>query len=336
MHIGFKIRILYGMVMNMEKTQMLGMPNVGLGNLTEYQLLVLFGNYHSLSLVEGTDLTPNSIVDANERLLYPAYYMTHIQVPVNHFIENYTLWEQAKVSVDVKCFGANLLDSHYTFEACNKEDKAGKEPIVMDSNSLFVVDATIDKSVNRTSAIPKPEQIAKLEKMKKVPDSLKKFKSIRNEGFQLNEGTLLGNYKFQYLIVENRDVSINHGVIFAKFTEIMDMCESEFLCDGKNIGLPKELIPFIHIVDRETFYYSNCFAGDTIECDMTISLEKCEERHLTGKKNEFTVYWMHETFELYNEKARNLLLLAKAKKLICLPITARELEEDISRIIHRK
>ena len=94
---------------------MLDMETVGLGNLTEYRLLVLFGNYHSLCLVEGTELTPNDIVDEKERLLYPAYYMTHLQVPVGNFVEDYNLWDNAKTTVEIKKFGVNLLDSYYTF-----------------------------------------------------------------------------------------------------------------------------------------------------------------------------------------------------------------------------
>lgn len=315
---------------------MLDMTTVGLGNLTEYRLLVLFGNYHSLRLVEGTELTPDCIVDTNERSLYPAYYMTHLKVPVKNFIETFNLWEKTKISVDVKRFGANLLDSKYMFQACCEEDSEEREPITMNSNSLFVLDSRIDKSINRTSSIPKVDRIAELKKLKKIPDSLKNFKTIRNEGFVLSEGELLGNYKFRYTIVENRDVSINHGVIFAKFTEIMDMCELDYLCGGQNVGLPKELASFLHIIDRETYYYSNCFAGDTIECRMTLRLEKCEDRHLTGKKSEITAYWVHESFELYNENIRSLLVIAKVKKLITLPISVRDLEEDINRIIHKR
>lgn len=315
---------------------MLDMATVGLGNLTEYRLLVLFGNYHSLRLVEGTGVTPDYIVDANERLLYPAYYMTHLQVPVNNFIEEFNLWEKTKIEVDVKRFGANLLDSHYTFQKCYSEEEEIGEPIIMKSNSLFVLDATIDKNINRTSSIPRWDRIAKLEKLKKIPDSLKTFKDIRREGFVLEAGELIGNYKFLYTITENRDVSINHGVIFGKFTEIMDMCELNYLCGAQNVGLPKELVAFLHIMERETYYYSNCFAGDTIECRMTLRLEKCEDRHLTGKKNEITPYWIHESFELYHENTRSLLVISKAKKIISLPISAMYLEEDINRIAYKR
>lgn len=315
---------------------MLDMSIVGLGNLTEYQLLVLFGNYHSLGLVEGTSLTPNHIVDTEDRLLYPAYYKTYIQVPLNNFIESYALWDMAKISVNIRRFGANLLDSQYSFQKIEDEKSEIKETITMTSNSLFVLDATIDNSVNRTSSIPKLDRITELEKLKKIPDSLKRFKVIRHEGFALSDGVMCGNYKMIYKVVPNRDVSIHHGVMFAKFTEIMDICEFEFLYGENNIGLPKVLASFIHIVDRETYYYHNCFAEDEIECRMILRIEKCEERHLTGKKNEFSSYWLHENFELYNKKTRDILVISKATKIINLPIMALDLEDDINRIMIQK
>ena len=39
------------------------MSHVGLGSLTEYGVLVLFGNAHSHALVEGTGLPPDEIRD---------------------------------------------------------------------------------------------------------------------------------------------------------------------------------------------------------------------------------------------------------------------------------
>lgn len=316
----------------MESIHLLDMTTVGLGNLTEYQLLVLLGNYHSLALVENKDFMPNGIVDSSNRLLYPAYYMTHLKVPLNNFVENFTLWEKTKVCVDVKKFGANILDSYYTFDRYEK-DNLNCDPITMSSNSMFVLDATIDKSVNHTSAIPQVNKLTNLEKLRKIPSSLQKFKSIRTNGFKISEGELIGNYSSIYHLVENRDVSNNHGVMFAKFTEIMNICELEYLCGAQNIGLPKEISSVLHTVERETYYYNNCFADDIIECKMELRMEKCDEKHLTGKKNEITPYWLYETFELYNELTRRILVISKARKLICCPITAMDLEDDINRII---
>mgnify|MGYP000619156712 CR=1 FL=1 len=317
----------------MEKIQTLDISVNGLGNLTEYRLLVFLGNNHSLALVEGTELRPDEIIDSDGRLLYPAYYMTHIQVPITSFLEDYCLWEKVKSVVNVQRFSVNLLDSHYTVQRCSDEGEVLGEPIVMDSNSMFIVDATIDKSVHRTSSIPRADRIADLEKIKKIPESLRRFNTIRNKGFILTEGDLIGKYSFPYKIVENRDVSINHSVIFAKFTEIMDMCEKDYLFDGRNLGFPTELSRFIHLLDRETYYYSNCFSGDIVECNITVNMEKCEELHLTGKKSENTCFYLHESFELYNTRTRNLLVIAKAKKVICIPVSDMYLKDDINRII---
>ncbi|MEE0930056.1 MAG: hypothetical protein UIM53_03570 [Acutalibacteraceae bacterium] len=312
---------------------LLNMSDVGLGNLTEYQLLIILANYHSLSLVDGKDNTPNEIVDSFGRLLYPAYYMTHLKVPVTNFIENFGLWDKIDVNVDVKRFGSNILDSEYVFKRSGDKNNAEKT-VVMNSNSLFVVDATLDKSVNRISSIPKPEFIADLNKVKKVPDSLKIFKEIRKSGFVLQN--IIDNYIFSYTIVKDRDVSYNHGVIFAKFIEIMDMCQNKFLFGADNLRLPKNLYPYIHTIERETYYYSNCFEGDTVKCNMNISFEPCERRNMTDNCKEITPFWIIASFELFNQNTNNLIVISKVKKIVCIPLQDSILEYDINRIIFQK
>lgn len=312
---------------------LLNMSDVGLGNLTEYQLLVILANYHSLSLVDGKSNTPNEIVDLHDRLLYPAYYMTHLKVPVTNFIENFGLWDKIDVSVDVKRFGSNILDSKYAFKRSGNENGT-ENAIVMNSNSLFVVDATVDKSVNRISSIPKPECIANLDKVRKIPDSLKIFKEIQKKGYDLKN--IIDNYVFEYTVLKDRDVSYNHGVIFAKFIEIMEMCQNQFLFNSNNLRLPKNLSPYIHTIERETYYYSNCFEGDTVECHMDISFEPCEQKNMTGNRKEVTPFWITASFELFNQKTNNLIVISKVKKIVCLPLQESVLEYDINRILSKK
>jgi len=315
-----------------KEERLLDMSDVGLGNLTEYRLLVLLGNYHSLCLVEGLDIMPDQIVDSSEKLLYPAYFTTHLKIPVTNLIENYTLWENIQVEVDVKRFGSNILDSAYSFnKKASKEEL--KESIEMTSNSLFVVDATIDKSVERTSSVPKSNCIAALEKSKVVPKALKLFKNIRNNGMLLEFEHIVECPSFEYKIVSNRDASNNHGVIFAKYIEIMDICEQEFLCSSGCLGLPLSIISCIHTIDRQTFYYSNCFADEVIEVKLKLAFEKCEERNLTGEKSELTPYRIIETHELFNKHTHNLVAIAKTTKIVCLSPKYTDLESDINRLV---
>jgi len=319
-----------------EQERMLDMSDVGLGNLNEYRLLVMLGTYHSLCLVNGLDITPDDISDNNGRVLYPAYYMTNLRVPLTNFIENYTLWDKVKFSVDIRKFGSNILDSNYRFEkADSSENGEGGQAITMTSNSLFVVDATLDKSVNRTISAPKANCIAELPKMAKAPGSLGTFKNIRKNGFELGKSAIADSV-FQYKVCSNRDVSPNHGVIFAKFIEIMDICEREFLCSSNKLGLSEQLMDYIHVVERETYYYSNCFANDVIEVHIKIDFEECGNRNLTGRKQEVTPCLIHTGFELYNQHTHNLVAAAKAKKVICLPISCSDYEMDINRLIFKK
>lgn len=315
-----------------DKNVLLDMGAVGLGNLTEYRLLVLLANYHSLSLVEGKTGTPNDIVDSGGRLLYPAYYMTHLKVPFTEFIESFSLWDRYDINVDVRLFGVNILDSEYSFRK-NIDGKAFGEPIIMNSNSLFVVDSTLDKSVERSASVPNPNCISKLDSLKKIPTSLKRFKEIREKGFELN--SISGKHSLIYQIKVDRDVSFNHGVIFAKFTEIMDICINEYLfsCDG--LGLPTKMHPYIHTVDRETYYYANCFADDFVKCNMELSFEKCEKRNITGSNKEITPLWLNATFEMYNKNTNCLLVISKVKKIVCIPNAQMTLAEDLNRLLNK-
>lgn len=319
-----------------KEERVLDMSDVGLGNLNEYRLLVMLGSYHSQCLVKDLDITPNDIVDNNDRMLYPAYYMTNLKVPITNFIEDYKLWDRVKFFVDINKFGSNILDSSYRFEKVNSSENGQDQPaITMTSNSLFVVDATIDKSVSRTVSIPKKTCITGLPKISKAPSSLAEFKNIRRNIYNLGKSAIIAP-KYQYKVCTNRDVSPNHGVIFAKFIEIMDICEREFLCSSDNLGLSEQLTDYIHVLERETYYYSNCFANDVIEVQMKMDFEECKERNLTGSKQEVTPYLIHIVFELYNQQTHNLVAIAKAKKIICLPIVCLDYEMDINRLIIKK
>ena len=316
-----------------QREKILDMSDVCLGNLTEYRLLVMLGTYHSLCLVDGLNISPDEIVDSNNRILYPAYYMTKLTVPVTNFIGSFGLWDKVKLSVDVSRFGSNILDSKYKFERAVLPEEADEQGILMESNSLFVVDATLDKSVNRTVSIPKADKIAKLDKLVKPPVSLNTFKSVRKNGFAPGSQAVMVP-TFYYKICTNRDVSPNHGVIFAKFIEIMDMAESEFLCS--KLKMPEQVMEYLNVVERETYYYSNCFANEVIEVDMSIDFQECENRNLTCKRQEVTPYWVYTTYELYTQNTRNLVAISKAKKVICLPVEGLNYEMDINRSITKR
>jgi probable biosynthetic protein (TIGR04098 family) len=91
----------------------LTMSHVGLGDLNEYALMVLFGNAHSHRLTKGLSITPNEIAAMDGTTLYPAYFMTHLKVPLAFLISSYKLWQTVSVGDEVKHFGDTLLESNY-------------------------------------------------------------------------------------------------------------------------------------------------------------------------------------------------------------------------------
>ena len=158
----------------------LTMSHLGLGSLTEYAALVLFGDAHSHRLTQGLTNTPDQIEDSEGRRLYPAYFMTHLKVPPHCLLTNIKLWDRVQVGIDVHRFGETLMDSHYilTRGETVPDDVAhwanGAWP-TMRANNLMVIDVSEEGAAKRV-AVPHGDSIAMLPKLRKPPEAILKAK----------------------------------------------------------------------------------------------------------------------------------------------------------------
>lgn len=321
----------------------LTMSHVGLGNLNEYALLIAFGNAHSKALVHGLDINADQIVDAKGRQLYPAYFMTHLTVPPHLLLNSHTLWDDLEVGVGVRRFGDTLLDS--TYMICQEGDEASREQeiagmagerVTMTANSLFVVDASVDNSTERQIAIPKPDCLAPLEKMAKPPAAIKRAREVRMAG--LGEGETMEQLAscapFTYELLPGRDTHANHAMIFAKFSEIMNVAEYDLLTRQLIPGLSHRLYDCLRLLEREVYYYGNCFGGERLQVFLKGKLEPCAPDFHGKNLRLISGGILTLTIEIYQEKDNTLLSMAKVKKLVAIPTQAQELKSDLDRYFH--
>lgn len=318
----------------------LTMSHVGLGALNEYALLVAFGNAHSKALVDGLSITPSEIVDNDNRMLYPAYFMTHVTVPPHSLLQGHSLWGHLDVGVEVKRFGDTLLDSQYIVRhGDDKPDQAIAdllpERIAMQANSLFVVDASVaNTTANRQVSVPRPDCLAKMDKLTKPPEAIKRAREVRTHGFAGENG--MGQFQtpqpIQYDLIPGRDAHAGHAMIFAKFSEIMDFAEFTLLTQQIKPGIPLGLYDYIHLLERETYYYGNCFGGEQLHVFVKGKFTECEPDFHGNNLRMTSVGIFTFVVEIYQEKSNTLLSIAKVKKLIALPTQFQELKCDIDRI----
>ncbi len=316
----------------------LTMSQLGLGALTEYALMVMFGNAHSHCLTLGRDNNPSQIVDAHGLTLYPAYFMTHLTVPASRPLASFALWDRVAVGVDVQRFGDTLLESSY---ALGREDELAESaeswdpastPMMRGAN-LIVVDVAEESASRRVSA-PKPDCIADLPKVKKPPHGLLNARKVRANGFgAIPNPRLAAEAPFLYDVALNRDAAPNHAMIFAKFVEVMDYAETALLTRSLQPGFQLELLGHLHVLEREIYYYGNAFAGETLAIHVKGDARPCAADH-HGESMAWVSTALFD-FEIGVYRARNnaLLALARVRKLLALPTRLQDAASDVARAL---
>lgn len=320
----------------------LTMSHTGLGDLNEYALMVLFGNAHSLHLTQGLSITPGEIVSMDGTKLYPAYFWTHLKVPVAHLLSDFKLWEVVDVGVDVKRFGDTLLESRY---ALGRKDKLGVGPDewdenrfpVMHGNNLIVAEELNSSTAKRMVLNPNPDRIAELPKVSRSPQGIAKSRQIRSKGIkmQLERVAFECDKPFGYTIMDGRDCTHGHAMIFAKFADIFDLAEKDFLSRQIFPGLSAALLSRLHILEREIYYYGNCYAGEEIEVYLAGSVDINQNDEIQDGFDYIPAAFLRIGFEIYQQRTRTLLASCLAKKVFAIPMQEQENIHDLHRTINR-
>lgn len=320
----------------------LTMSHTGLGNLNEYALMVLFGNAHSLRLTKNIGITPNEIVAMDGTVLYPAYFWTHLKVPLSKLLHNYKLWNTVDIGVEVKRFGDTLLESSYALGDKNSLNsmpdftETTRFP-VMRGNNLLVAEELNASTAKRSVLNPNPDKISNLEKMTRTPEGIARSRKVRSEGVRkyLSACKFENRFPFSYRILDGRDCTQGHAMIFAKFADIFDLAEKDFLSNQVFPGISNALINRLSVLDREIYYYGNCYAGEEIEVFLagSIELNEDDDMHADQDIDFIPAAYLHIGFEVYQQRTKTLLASSITKKVFAVPMQEQECIHDLRRVV---
>ena len=176
----------------------LTMSHVGLGDLSEYALMTLFGNAHSHQLVKGLGINPSQIIDQDGNPLYPAYFRTYLKVSPQRLLNSFKLWDNVDVAVDVSKYGAMILSSKYVIGKNGEvpedvEEWNNSNMPYMEGCNLITIDIAGSESAKRKVSAPKAGYMADLKKDKAVSKYIKLNNIIKENGFGIEVNEKLSN-----------------------------------------------------------------------------------------------------------------------------------------------
>jgi probable biosynthetic protein (TIGR04098 family) len=320
----------------------LTMSHVGLGNLNEYALLVLFGNAHSHHLVRGLSINPSQIESKNGDELYPAYFMTSLKVPLRNLLPTFKLWDAVSVGVDVKRFGETLLESKYVIGRIdqvveNIEEWQHLSLPVMEGNNLIVNEEMNGETGKRQVLNPDPDKITELVKSTRTPSGLASSRVIRNNGF--DDFGLSPQFQnaqpIIYKIKPLRDALGGHAMIFAKYAEIMDVIEHDFLSEQIFPGMSDALLQQLNVVERDIYYYGNCYAGEELSINLCGEIELADDSELDDTLDFIPAGYLLINFEIYQKRTKNLLAICRVRKVFAIQMRDQEIIGDLRRLVHK-
>jgi probable biosynthetic protein (TIGR04098 family) len=321
----------------------LTMSHVGLGSLTESALMVLFGNAHSHRLVAGTGRKPDGLVDHQGNRLYPAYFATSLRIPVGTLLSSHKLWEHVDIGIDVRRFGETLLESTYILgrKGCIGPElpdwHAPPSPMMTGCN-LMVVDAVDGTGfANRQAAVPRSECLAPLPKLRSVPAAVARSKLIRSQGFRLEPAgiALRTEEPIRYTVRPGADAAPGHAMVFANFSDIMDVAEREFLARHSQFALPAQALDHLSVLERDTYYYGNCCGGESVNIRMSGFIRLLDWTKLNESSNCILAAELNLEFEIGKVADGSLVAMARVKKLLVLPAKGQDVARDVARILSR-
>ena len=317
----------------------LNMSQLGLGDLNEYALMVMFGNAHSHHLTQGLDITPNEIVAANGTTLYPAYFMTHLKVPLTALLNNYQLWQTVTVATDVKRFGETLLESQYILARQGQlnddvESWQDSDCPTMLGNNLIVAEEMNSATAKRQVLNPAADKIAELPRARRSPAGIASSRKLRAQDLLSLETNQFRNQQpYVYEIKNGRDAVPGHAMIFAKFCEILDIAEYDYLSNQLKPGFADNLLHRLNVVEREIYYYGNCYSGEELDIYLAGSFESLDTDDFDEELDFIPAAYLHINFEVYQKRTNTLIALSKTKKVFAVPMMEQDNIPDLLRKI---
>jgi probable biosynthetic protein (TIGR04098 family) len=308
----------------------------GLRPLDEVTLLKLFADAQARHLMRGCSHSLSDITDVQGRALYPAYYKTHVRVSPSCPLDSFPAWSRLSIAAHVQSFGGSVLDSMYLAAPHGQvpEDPARWTESgfpQMSSGSMFIID---DRTNDVGASVPKAGMVAELPKCVRQPVALAEFREVRARGTAHPDfaATLTSNVPIAYPLVVGRDAAAGCNLLFAVFTQVMDIAEREHLTRAIWPRIPGELFDYARLLERVTYYFGNTQAGRTLLIDVRSRLHRCETDYHGDARHVVSMGRVESALEVYEAETSNLLVSCHANKLLLIPNLEQRLLWDAQRI----
>lgn len=317
----------------------LTMSHVDLGGLTEPIFIALCGDAHAHRITHGRDNSIDAIVDKHGKTLYPGHYATHLSVPPDWPLHSFRLWDRISVGADVRAYAGMLLDATYVLGpegaiADNPESWDIKRYPSMRGGVVFVVKDEGHEGAPEP-AVPQPEQLAELPKLKAPPHFIDNFSRVRDHGMVDRHfaGSLQSPAPMRYRLCAGRDVATGQALMFSSFARLIGLAERWLLERAIRPPFPTALFDHFRVLERETYFLGNCVAGDTLAFDVRASIHPCEPGMHGADRDMRSLAVLTTSVEISNDRTNALINCSKGQSLLVIPTAREQLLKDAERVL---
>ncbi len=316
----------------------LTLAHVDLGGLTEPIFVALCGDAHAHRITHGRDNSIDDIKDKSGRTLYPSHFATHLRVPASRLLDSFRLWDRISVGADVRAYAGMLLNATYVL---GSEGEIADDPSSWDLDEFpsmkgGVVFVVAEGHVsNPEPSVPQSHLVAELPQLKAPPAFVDRFTQVQEQGMVDEQfvGALRATRPLSYEVMAERDVATGQALMFSSFSRLASMAERWLLAREIQPRCPVSLLDHFKVLERETYFLGNCYAGETVDIDVRASLSPCAS-DLHGSSSDWVSVGVLETsIEISNQRTNALLNVSNGKKLLLLPSSDESLLKDSERFL---
>jgi hypothetical protein len=124
-------------------------------------------------------------------------------------------------------------------------------------------------------------------------------------------------------------------MIFAKYAEIMDVIEHDFLSEQIFPGMSDALLQQLNVVERDIYYYGNCYAGEELSINLCGEIELADDSELDDTLDFIPAGYLLINFEIYQKRTKNLLAICRVRKVFAIQMRDQEIIGDLRRLVHK-
>lgn len=318
----------------------LTMTHVDLGTLTEPVFVSLCGDAHAHRITHGRANSIADIEDKKGRTLYPSHFATHLRVPPTRTLDSFRLWDRISVGADVRAYAGMLLDATYVL---GSEGEIADDPSSWDLENLpsmkggvvFVVQE--DHLRDPEPAVPVARLVAELPQLKAPPGFVDRFTEVRARG-RMDEGfvsTLRSTRPMRYEVLGGRDVAAGEALMFSSFSRLAGLAERWLLAREIQPRCPVALLDHFQVLERETYFLGNCYAGETISIDVQATLTPCSPDLHGDAPDWVSLGVLSTSVEMSSHRTNAPLNVSSGRKLLRVPSSDEGLRDQGERFVRR-